>query len=274
MPKRHISRNLASKALLAVHLIIVCAPLSILIVWAFSAAWPSPHLLPTEFSLAGIEEVFNANQNLGKTLLLSIGIALACALITTIISSCAAHALARYRFRGAKVFRFATAIPFLIPTTVFAMGVQVAFIRAGLAYTISGVILAHCIVALPFAVAIMIDVYRAAGNKLDEAARTLGANSWQTIFQVSIPTLLPGLFSAFTMSYILSFSQYFLTLLIGGGAVQTFVLDMFPYLASGNRTIASAYGLVFIGVTFGVFLVLELLLKRLYGKSEQTYYSL
>ena len=64
------------------------------------------------------------------------------------------------------------------------------------------------------------------------------------------------------MSYILSFSQYFLTLLIGGGAVKTLALTMFPYLASGDRTIASAYGVVFMVATLAVFLLFEVLLKR------------
>ena len=64
------------------------------------------------------------------------------------------------------------------------------------------------------------------------------------------------------MSYILSFSQYFLTLLVGSGKVKTLALVMFPYLSSGDRTIASAYGVVFLAATLVVFFLFELLLHK------------
>ena len=71
-----------------------------------------------------------------------------------------------------------------------------------------------------------------------------------------------GIMSSLSMCYIMSFSQYFLTLLVGGGRVQTFVLVLFPYLSGGDRTIACAYSLVFLAVTFAVFLAFELVLRR------------
>ena len=109
---------------------------------------------------------------------------------------------------------------------------------------------------------IMTDVTEAAGTRLEEQARVLGAGPFSTLVHVQLPLLLPGVLSASAMSYILSFSQYFLTLLIGGGAVKTLALTMFPYLASGDRTIASAYGVVFMVATLAVVLLFEVLLKR------------
>ena len=118
------------------------------------------------------------------------------------------------------------------------------------------------IVALPYAIIIMTDITRAAGTRREDAARTLGAGTWQMLRHVTIPQLLPGILSALSMCYIMSFSQYFLTLLVGGGKVQTFVLVLFPYLSSGDGTITCAYSLVFLVVTFAVFFVFELLLRR------------
>jgi putative spermidine/putrescine transport system permease protein len=154
-------------------------------------------------------------------------------------------------------------LPFLVPATVFAMGVQVAFIRLGLARSVPGVVVAHAIVALPYASALMIDVVRAQGARLDEAARTLGAGPLATLRLVTVPSLAPGLLSALSMGFIISCSQYFLTLLIGGGKVRTFALVMLPYIAGGDRTIAAAYGVVFMLVILAVFAVFRLLLRRL-----------
>ena len=261
-----------SIALVIIDLILVFVPLSAIVVWAFTAQWPWPDLVPQKLTDRAIIDLFGSSREIGAVLIQSIGIALAVAAFTTLFSALASRALAHYSFFGKEAFRFATVLPFLIPTTVFAMGVQVTFMRMGLASTIPGVILAHIIVASPYATMIMTDVTVAAGTRLEEQARVSGANPLQTLLHIQIPMLLPGILSAAAMSYIVSFSQYFLTLLIGGGRVKTFAMLMFPYLGGGDRTIASAYGIVFILVIFGVFLLFEVLLKR-FAAHETDYFN-
>ena len=138
---------------------------------------------------------------------------------------------------------------------------------------VGGVILAHSIVALPYAMSIMCDVTRAAGRRMEEASLTCGAGRLSTLVHATLPSLAPGIASSLLMCYILSFSQYFLTLLIGGGTVRTFALVLFPYLGGGDRTIAGAYGIVFIAVTLTVFLVFELLIHKLRAVEETAYYE-
>lgn len=252
-----------SKLFVAIHILVVLAPIAVIAVWACADRWPWPDLLPQSFSLRGIEQVLFSKNGEGIAVMGgSIGIAAATAVLATAVAAMAARAICAYRWVGRNAFSFLLVVPFLIPSTVFAMGVQVLFIRAGIARTVAGVVLAHAIVALPYAVTIMLDVTRAVGTRLEDAARTLGAGPVRTFFAVTLPALMPGILSAMSMSYILSFSQYFLTLLIGGGSVRTFATVMFPYLSGGDRTIAGAYGILFILATFVVFLIFEWLLKR------------
>ena len=102
----------------------------------------------------------------------------------------------------------------------------------------------------------------ASGKKLEEQARVLGASPVKAFVKVSLPILAPVIVSAVSMSYIVSFSQYFLTLLIGGGNVQTFTIVMVPYLQGGDRNIACVYSTIFLAVTLLVFTVFEALAKR------------
>ncbi|NHM15585.1 ABC transporter permease subunit [Eggerthellaceae bacterium zg-887] len=255
-------RNGAAWALVALQALCVVGPVAIIALWAFTSSWPWPLLFPETFTTRGIEELFGPSQRLGEVLATSVGIALACALLTVVVATMAAAALSRYRFRGRDVARFAVLVPFLIPATVFAMGVQVAFLRAGLSGTVVGVVICHAIVALPYAALIMVDAMQAAGSRLEDQARLCGAGPVRVWTTVTVPTLAPALLSAASMSYILSFSQYFLTLLVGAGKVKTLALVMFPYLSSGDRTIASAYGIVFLAATLAVFLLFEVLLRR------------
>ena len=95
----------------------------------------------------------------------------------------------------------------------------------------------------------------------------LGASASQRIFLITIPLLLPSIVIAFCISYIVSFSQYFLSLLIGGGQVKTFTVVMIPFMQSGNRNIASAYSLVFIIFSILVFIGFDSISKYLIRRS-------
>ena len=59
---------------------------------------------------------------------------------------------------------FFTVLPFMVPATVFAMGIQVTFIRMGLNNTVVGVIIAHLICSLPYAVRLLQDGLRRWGK--------------------------------------------------------------------------------------------------------------
>ncbi len=154
-----------ARALVGVELALVALPLAIIAVWAFTDAWPWPDLWPQQLSARGIEQALSGRQNAGvQTLALSIGIAAATAVVSTAAAALACRALCHFQWRGRSAFQFAALLPFIIPSTVFAMGVQVVFLQAGLARTVPGVVLAHSIVALPYAIIIMTDITRAAAR--------------------------------------------------------------------------------------------------------------
>ena len=75
------------------------------------------------------------------------------------------------------------------------------------------------------------------------------------------------------MAYIVSFSQYFLTLMIGGGSVKTFSIVMVPYLSGGQRNFASIYSLIFLVITITIFGVFEWIVSRFTKEQEVEYYQ-
>lgn len=269
--RRHL-RNKWAYALVILQAACVIVPIAIVCVWAFTASWPWPHLVPQTLSARGMEELFLPAQKMPRLLITSIFIALATALLSTVVATMAARAICIHKMKGKDVLEFAILLPLIIPTTVFAMGVQVIFLRCGLAGTDIGVILSHTIVALPYCAIIMLDITAAAGTRMEEASQVLGASPIARLFTVTIPQLLPGMLSSMSMAFIVSFSQYFITLLIGAGKVKTLALIMFPYLTSGDRTIASAYGVVFMLVILVVFILFEVLLRKHVAK-EVDYFN-
>lgn len=264
--------NLFGNLIIAIFVLLIVLPLLTIVVWVFTERWAWPSLIPQTFSLRSVEAIFRDRAELSQLFASSVWISLVVAFLSVVIGTMTARALVLYDFFGKKLFSFISLLPFLVPATVFAMGIQITFIKAGLSGTVTGVIIVHLICSLPYAVILLQDGTRAMGTRLEEQARVLGAGPWKAFAKVTLPNLFPVILSAFSMSYIVSFSQYFLTLMIGGGSVKTFSIVMVPFLSGGQRNFASVYSLIFLTITIVIFGIFEWLVSRFTKEQEVEYY--
>lgn len=240
-------------------------PLIVIVIWSFTKNWPWPNLLPKEFGLRGWKHFLNPSSRSLETLLSSIWLSLVVTVIALIISIPAGKALGVYDFKGKKVVELLIFAPVMVPTVAIAMGIHLSFLKVGLANTFLGVVLIHLIPCIPYSVRILQNVFEIVGDSLEIQAKVLGANSLQTFIYITLPLIAPGIISAGSMVFIVSFSQYFLTLLIGGGKIVTFSMMMFPFIQSGDRMMGSVYSIVFIVATLICLGIMEKAIKRFYN---------
>ena len=259
-----------SKLILDISLISIIIPIFILGIWCCTKSWPYPELLPQNYSSIGFEYIFNVS-NL-KILINSILISLIIVFMTIIISIPASKAIALYEFKGKKIFELLILSPIIIPMVSVAMGIHITFIKLGLANSLLGVIIINIVPCIPYAVRIIGDVYKLVGNKLEIQAELLGANKFNVFRYITLPLILPGVIGASSMCFIISFSQYFLTMLIGGGRIVTYPMIMFPYIQSGDRNIAALYSMVFLVVSIIVLILIEKRIKKYYIGNEDISY--
>ena len=252
-----MKKHLLMKIVIAAALICIFLPMLQLMLWSIAERWSWPNMLPESYSLRTVKELLFGSAKLPKLLLSSIALGLAVAIISTVIGMMTARATELYFFRGKELVSFGAFLPLLIPGTVFAMGLQITLIRMGLTDTIAGVIIVHVITALPYCITIMMDVTRAVGKRYEEQAMVLGAGPWRAFFETSLPQLVPGILSSVSMGFILSYSQYFTTLMVGGGRIKTIALVLVPYIQSGDRALSSVYSVAFAGSALLVFFVFE-----------------
>ena len=251
------------KCVLAVTAACILLPMVVIAIWSVTGRWPWPKLLPESWTMRTFNELFFGSAKLPQLLGSSIALGGTVALAATVISILTARATEFYDFPGKGLIRFSGMLPLLVPGTVFAMGIQLTMLKLGLSDTVAGVVLVHLVCALPYCIAIMGDVTRAVGVRLEEQAQVLGASPLRAFFAVTLPSLIPGILSSMSMGFILSYSQYFTTLMVGGGRVKTIALVLVPYIQSGDRALASAYSVAFVGSAMIVFFVFEALIKRL-----------
>lgn len=249
------SAILRAAVLLTAAVIII--PVLLTAVWSVTGRWPWPGLTPETYTLRAVRELFFGANPIGELLASSMAIGASVAAAGTVIALMAARATEIYRVKVRGLVEFGSMLPLLVPGTVFAMGIQVTLIRMGLAGSAAGVILVHLVAALPYCMTIMLDMTAAVGASLEEQAAVLGAAPLRAFAEVSLPQLMPGVLSSMSMAFIISYSQYFTTLLAGGGRVRTFAMVLVPYIQSGDRALSAAYSVVFVGSALVVFAIFK-----------------
>lgn len=248
---------------LYISLFIILVPIAILLLWAFTARWPWPNSLPKIYSFRAIKEVFAPHAKISRTLFSSMLLSLSAAVLSVIIGTMTARALTLYDFVGKELIALLSIAPNLVSGTVFAMGVHIVFIHMALADTVLGVIIVHLIYTLPYSVSIMRDLTQSIGGRLEMQAHVLGASPFKSFIYITLPLLVPGIKTSIGMAYIISSSQYFITLLIGGGKVKTFSILMVPFIAKGDRALGSAYALIFMMSTLLIFIIMDKVTKKM-----------
>jgi putative spermidine/putrescine transport system permease protein len=187
-----------------------------------------------------------AGSQIVTALVQSITVAAATALVSVAVGIPAGRALGLYEFRGKDVVSVVLTLPIIVPPLCVAMGLHLWFLRLGLAETHVGVVLIHLTFCLPYAVFVMWGVFANYNREFEDQARSLGASAAKTASAVMLPLIFPGAVVAALFSFLLSWSQYLSTLIIGGGQVTTLPIMLFALMASGDRPVASAVSLVFV----------------------------
>ena len=104
----------------------------------------------------------------------------------------AAYALARREFPGKKLVTLLFLLPLLVPPITFGIPLATVLYRAGLAGSMSGVILANLVPTVPFVILVMIPFVEQIDPRVEAAARVFGAGTLRLFVYVLLPLLAPG----------------------------------------------------------------------------------
>jgi putative spermidine/putrescine transport system permease protein len=221
-------------------------PLILLALRSLAQAWYWPALSPPVWSVRAWGYVFSPTAEVAPALAASSVIALAVTLLAVAVALPAARVLAWHEFRGKHAALFALLAPVLTPPLAATMGAHALFLRYGLTDTTLGVVLIHLISAVPYATLMLTGSFSRLDPDYEAQARTLGARSFDVWLRVTFPAIAPGLAVAASFAFLISWSQYLTTLLIGGGRILTLPLILVGFQRGGDEAIAAALSLVFL----------------------------
>jgi len=209
--------------------------------------------------------------------------ALVAASINVVFGTLIAWVLVRYRFPGRRLFDAIIDLPFALPTAVAgialtaiyapngAIGQLVALLGWRIAYTPVGIIIAMIFIGLPFVVRTIQPILEETSREVEEVSATLGANRFQTISRVLLPSLTPAILTGFALAFARAVGEYGSVIFIAGNL--PFVSEIAPLLIvirleEFNYAGAAVIATVMLLISFAMLFLINLIQawsRRRYG---------
>ena len=188
------------------------------VVWIISLSFKSqasvtegsPGFLPEEGGFAGWDNYTAVleNEQFRRAIFNSIGISLIATLLSVVIATLAAYAIARLEFKGKK-FVLTTALVIAMFPVVSLVGPLFDMWRTiGIYDTWPGLIIPYMSFTLPLAIWTLSAFFREIPWEMEQAAQVDGATSWQAFRKVIVPLAAPGVFTAAILTFFFAWNDF------------------------------------------------------------------
>lgn len=177
------------------------------------------------------------------------------AIVCTLLSVAMASGLWLMNSRWTPVYVAIALLPIVAPQVVSAMILYYLEARLGILDSYAGLVVGHCIVALPYAVISMLVAFSRLNRSLERASRSLGAGSWVTLRRVLLPNVKSGIFGAAFLSFVISWDEVAVTLFISGLNVMTLPKRIWDGLRFDINPVIASVSVIMIIVTTAVLII-------------------
>ena len=257
--RRRLTGATAAKALSVAVYVFLLAPLVVVVLASFNSA-DFLSFPPRGFSLRWYRALWES-EVWGDSFRLSLLLTAVVTPLALIIGTLAAYALVRYSFPGKGAIATLVMAPLVMPQIVLGIALLNYMSELGLVGSLTGLILGHLVVTLPFTVRLVSISVHNLDPALERAAQNLGATPLQTFWRVTLPLLRPGIVAGAIFAAIISFGELAVTLLIAGARTTTLPLRIFNYTEYNFDPTINAVSTIFVVLA----LVLIIVLDRLIG---------
>jgi putative spermidine/putrescine transport system permease protein len=214
-----------TRTLIAVAYLIIFAPVVMIVVTSFFAqeiiSFP-----PQALSLQWYANAWDKPEFL-RGLAAAIGVP---------IGTAAALAIVRGEFRGRSAISSFLLAPLAVPGVVAGSGLYMLYVMAedvldrDIKATMEGLVAAHTLLAIPWTVRLVVASLQGLDRAAEEAAANLGANPFTVFRRITLPMMRPGIVAAAMFSFIQSFENLDLSMLLVGPGRITLPVAMLNYL--------------------------------------------
>ncbi|MFK8081145.1 MAG: ABC transporter permease [Granulosicoccus sp.] len=221
---------------------------------------------PENWSILWYEKYFGSAKWMRATAT-SLKVGLLTMLVATPIGTMAAYALFVSGHRFARAIFALLITPMIVPVILIAIGTFYAFGRFGLNNTISGLVLAHTVIAIPLITIVITSALRNYDLNQERVARSLGASRIRAFFVITVPQIKFSIATAALLSFLTSFDEVIISIFVSGGKNATLTKHMFSALRDFIDPTIAAISTIMILVSTALLLLNQFFSGR--SKSKQ-----
>ncbi|MFL6798172.1 MAG: ABC transporter permease [Xanthobacteraceae bacterium] len=254
-----LSVRLVFGAVAAVAMLFLVAPTVIVLLTSFTAS-PSLKFPPQGLSLRWYLALLDADQ-MQAAAWNSLVVALWTTLISVLLGTPAALAIATSRSRLVRACDLLFMSPLLLPALAFGFAALIFVHKLGLSPSIPFLVLGHVIVCVPFVLRTTIAALSQLDRALLDASASLGAGQWRTFRKITLPLIAPGLGAGAFLAFMASFDNVPVSLFLADERTEVLPIHLWQQIETNlDVRTAAVSGLIVLAT-----LILMLAAERLAG---------
>lgn len=192
----------------------------------------------------------------------SLQVGLLTMLVATPLGTMAAYALFVSGHRAARLIFTLLITPMIVPVILIAIGTFYAYGRVGLNNTITGLVLAHSVLAAPLVMIVITAALRNYDLDQERVARSLGATRIKAFFAITLPQIKFSIVTAALLAFLTSFDEVIISIFVSGGSNATLTKHMFSALRDFIDPTIAAISTIMILVSTVLLLATQFIGKR------------
>jgi putative spermidine/putrescine transport system permease protein len=167
-------------------------------------------------------------------------VSLAVVLISALVGVPASYVLARREFPGKRLVMLVFLLPVMVPPIAYGIPLATAMYKFNtithlqIANSVTGVILANLVPAIPFVVLTMTPFIEQIDPKVESAARMCGARTRQIFTRILLPLLVPGVLAASVLVLVRTVGMFELTFLVSSATSETLVVKLYDSMSGAG----------------------------------------
>mgnify|MGYP001458454380 FL=1 len=223
-------------------------PLWLIFLYAFTTDESAYTFPPPGLTLKWIPQAL-ANTAMQDALLLSIRVALLATVVALILGTLAAAAVYRFNFFGKESISFILLLPLALPGIVTGIAMRSAISLMHIPFTFWTIVIGHATFCVVVVYNNVLARFRRSSNSMIEASMDLGANSFQTFWNIVFPNISTALLAGGILAFSLSFDEVIVTTFTAGNQ-QTLPIWIFSQmLKPRNRPITNVTAMLVVLIT-------------------------
>jgi putative spermidine/putrescine transport system permease protein len=147
----------------------------------------------------------------------------------------------------------------IVPVIILGVGTFLLFSKWKITGTMSGLVLAHVVLALPFVIVSVMASARTLDPVLELAAASLGANRWRTFRRVVLPLIAPGVAAGALFAFITSWDEIVVAIFMTSPTLRTLPVLMWSQVRSSLDPSLAAAGTLLVVVSTVALVAVQLL---------------